>query len=183
MIYRCGNFSYEMITKKVKNISIRITTAGEVKVTIPFRSNPKVAMNFVEGRQVWIEQKLQKVQNKIPIYLDELVWTKEKEEKLNAIIARIYPRFVSFQIIYPQIKYRKMRGCYGNCHTTKNLVTLNKVLADLPEECAEYVVAHELAHLIEANHSQAFYRVLARVMPDYKQKEKGLLQYALHNTK
>ena len=60
---------------------------------------------------------------------------------------------------------------------------MNKVLADLPLECAEYVAAHELAHLVEANHSRRFYQVLDTVMSDHRIREKRLREYALFHGK
>ena len=43
-----------------------------------------------------------------------------------------------------------------------------------PDEVLDYVVVHELCHLKEMNHSQAFWEQVKAVMPDYKEKEKWL---------
>jgi predicted metal-dependent hydrolase len=43
-----------------------------------------------------------------------------------------------------------------------------------PEAAREYVVVHELAHLFEMNHSRRFYDIVARYMPDYKERNKLL---------
>lgn len=177
----CGSFSYEMTRKRVKNISMRITADGRVLVTIPMHVSVTRAEQFVRERHRWVEDKLRNMEKKTLIHMDELVWTKAKQAYLEELVSQIYPRFSSYGIPYPQLKFRKMKGCYGNCRKTSGIVTLNKVLADLPVECAEYVIVHELSHLVEANHSRAFYQVVASVMPDYKIREKRLHNYALLN--
>ena len=45
-----------------------------------------------------------------------------------------------------------------------------------PEDVREYVVVHELAHLIEMNHSPAFWSIVARYSPDYKRIKKILVR-------
>ena len=51
---------------------------------------------------------------------------------------------------------------------------MNKLVKLLPRDCQEYVIAHELSHLVEANHSKAFYAVLSSVLPDYRARERKL---------
>ena len=43
-----------------------------------------------------------------------------------------------------------------------------------PEPAREYVVVHELAHLKEMNHSQRFYAIIEKILPDYKERKKLL---------
>ena len=50
----------------------------------------------------------------------------------------------------------------------KRKITLNSELIKVPYECIEFVMAHELAHLVEQNHSKDFYKVLDDVMKDWK---------------
>jgi len=47
----------------------------------------------------------------------------------------------------------------------------------LPDELIDYIVVHELAHIKEKNHSKAFYAVVARYMPDYKERQKLLKKW------
>jgi predicted metal-dependent hydrolase len=55
----------------------------------------------------------------------------------------------------------------GNC-TTDGTIVLNPALVKAPRECVDYVLLHEMTHLLEHNHSPAFYRVLDRVMPEWR---------------
>ena len=76
------------------------------------------------------------------------------------------------------LKVRKMKRRWGSC-SSRGVITFNSHLIKLPEPLIDYVVVHELAHLKEMNHSKAFYRVIAQVMPDFKAREKQLKGYRL----
>jgi predicted metal-dependent hydrolase len=62
---------------------------------------------------------------------------------------------------------------WGSCHS-RGVIRLNWRLIQKPLDLVDYVVAHELSHLIEMNHSAAFWRTVERVYPDYKAARKRL---------
>lgn len=67
----------------------------------------------------------------------------------------------------PPITIRELKQRWGS--TTKSgRITFNIDLVKLPISCIDYVVAHELVHLKIPNHSPAFWRMLTRVMPDWR---------------
>lgn len=76
----------------------------------------------------------------------------------------------------PALRLRKMRQRWGSC-SRRGQVTLNTELIKLPIALIDYVIAHELCHLFEFNHSQRFYRHLTAAMPDWQQREALLKQY------
>lgn len=66
---------------------------------------------------------------------------------------------------------------WGSC-SGKNRLSFSFRLMMLSAEQIDYVVAHELAHILEHNHSGRFYAHIARVLPDYKQRQAGLKEFA-----
>lgn len=76
----------------------------------------------------------------------------------------------------PELRMRKMRRRWGSC-SRSGRVTLNVELVKLPLSLIDYVIAHELCHLTEFNHGPKFYKLLAHVMPDWKQREVMLKQF------
>lgn len=70
-----------------------------------------------------------------------------------------------------QIRFMSKR--WGSC-TGKGTIILNPELIAAPKQCIDYVITHELCHLKEHNHSQAFYRLLSAVMSDWEQRRKKL---------
>jgi len=80
----------------------------------------------------------------------------------------------------PVIKYKKMKSMWGNCKYVKDVITLNLYLVKVPVECIEYVVLHELAHLIYHDHGKNFKNFLTSIMPDWKILKKNLNEYSLY---
>ncbi len=63
---------------------------------------------------------------------------------------------------------QKMRTKWGSCSHGSNNIRLNTDLAKKPLECLEYIVVHELAHLLEPTHNQRFTALMDRFMPKWK---------------
>ena len=71
------------------------------------------------------------------------------------------------------IKLSKNKKRWGSC-SNKKIITLNPRLYQLPEIALKYVVIHELSHLIHLDHSAAFWKEVARLMPNYKEGQAAL---------
>jgi predicted metal-dependent hydrolase len=76
-------------------------------------------------------------------------------------------------VALPQLRLSNARTLWGSCHS-RGVIRLNWRLIQKPLDLVDYVVAHELSHLIEMNHSAAFWRTVKRVYPDYKAARKRL---------
>ena len=68
----------------------------------------------------------------------------------------------------PPLRLSSARTRWGSC-STKSGIRLNWRLVHLPPRCADYVVAHELAHLVEMNHGRRFWDVVAGLCPDWRE--------------
>lgn len=87
-----------------------------------------------------------------------------------------YSKF-SRKIPYPSLTIRKMKTRWGVCNTRDYKVTLNLELIKKDISCLDYVINHELAHLIHANHSKYFWEVVEENYPRYKETRKVLKDY------
>lgn len=67
----------------------------------------------------------------------------------------------------PQVRLSNARTRWGSCHAD-GMIRLNWRLIQMPPYLVDYVVVHELAHLVEMNHSPRFWTIVARLVPDYK---------------
>ena len=90
--------------------------------------------------------------------LPELV---KKWEAIIEVTAAIY-----------KIKY--MKTPCGSCQPLKKHITLNLRLIEKPPICLEYVLVHELVHLLEASHNQRFYALMTHYMPNWREVKKLL---------
>lgn len=95
-------------------------------------------------------------------------WYREHANALlNDRVRRVLASTTWLSQTSPRVRIRWLRQRWGS--TTKSgTVTFNIELVKLPLSCIDYVVAHELVHLVVPNHSPAFWRMLGRVMPDWK---------------
>lgn len=74
----------------------------------------------------------------------------------------------------PTLKIRTMKTRWGVCNKKSNTITLNANLIKYPIECLDYVIVHELAHLVYFDHSKNFWNVVAKYFPEYKKCRREL---------
>jgi len=92
------------------------------------------------------------------------------EKTSQKVIRRMVDTYVVKMGVKPRrVQFRDMRRKWGSC-SSKGTVTLSSRLTWLEHDLAEYVVCHEVAHLIELNHSPQFWALLEQHMPDYQQR-------------
>ena len=89
----------------------------------------------------------------------------------------IMPRVTYFanlmQVEINSLSFSNASARWGSCDSKSN-IRLNWRLVMLPPNLIDYIVVHELAHLIELNHSRNFWMIVASLMPDYKQLVKDI---------
>ena len=71
-----------------------------------------------------------------------------------------------------RVRVRKMQTRWGSCNHAKGYLNFSLSLIERDRRFVEYVVLHELAHLIHANHGADFYALIAKIMPDFKARIK-----------
>ena len=71
---------------------------------------------------------------------------------------------------------RDMKTIWGSCSTKTGRIRINLQLAVYPDECIEYVVVHELCHLLEPSHNARFKQFMKKFLPDWKERKKLLNQ-------
>jgi len=108
--------------------------------------------------------------NQNAIY-DDFLDGLEKFYKYNAkkIINPIFDKLILKTELKPsKIGYRKAKTRWGSC-SRDNSISINYMLLQFSEDIIEYVVLHELCHIIHKNHSKKFWDLVAFYMPNYKQ--------------
>lgn len=91
-------------------------------------------------------------------------------------LSRMYELVRAYGIEYPELKLRKMKARWGTCYPNRSKIIINRVLVKAPIESIDYVILHELIHFKHRNHKSGFYKLLDRLMPDWKERKKILNQ-------
>lgn len=100
-------------------------------------------------------------------------WYRERASDVFArVLADLAPRAGLRQVL-PRWRLLTMRTQWGSC-SPKGELLFNPNLVKAPRACVEYVVAHELCHLHEHNHSERFYRLLGTLLPDWEARKAEL---------
>ena len=158
---------YEIKYSKIKNIYIQIKN-GKIIVKAPKRISKKEIEKIIEQKSEWIKKTIEKENKK---QKKKELYTKEEfkeiiEKNANELIQETGVR--PNKITIKQIKY-----AWGSCSSKKN-ITLNLELIKYSQQAIRYVILHELCHLKYMNHSDKFWNLVGKYMPNYKEIRKQL---------
>ena len=109
-----------------------------------------------------------------------LDWYRSHARKLLARrIDRYLPAFVKMGAsVEPKIIYRRMKKRWGSC-SVNGTVMVNTELVKAPLNCIDYVIIHELTHLLYPNHDKNFYQLLGLLLPDWEKRKVRLEQVVI----
>lgn len=163
---------YTLRRSKRRTVSLEITPQGEVLVRAPLRIPEAAIRTFVEKHTAWIERHLPAVLEKAaaeesisPTLQAELI------ARANEELPRRVAHWAGVMGLSPTgVKITSAAKRFGSC-SAKDSLCFSWRLMLYPPEAIDYVVVHELAHIVHKNHQAGFYRLVARYLPDYKQRE------------
>ena len=168
-------YDYKIIRSERRTLALEITDKPEVLARAPRRCPTAYIQSFVESREDWIVSHMEKQRLRAEKRqalsdgeIEELVTRAKKE--LPPLVAR----YAEIMGLSPaSVKITKAAKRFGSC-SSKNRLCFSYRLMLYPQSAIEYVVVHELAHLVHHNHGSDFYALIKTVLPDYKQRSKLL---------
>jgi predicted metal-dependent hydrolase len=107
--------------------------------------------------------------------LDNWYWEQAKCV-LKKRFEKLFTIFNIYNLKQPILTIERSKSRWGQCIGTHH-IKLNKQLIRTPIKCIDYVIMHELCHLIEPNHSKKFYALLEKYIPNWKSQKKELTKY------
>ena len=190
-----GRIEYELIRMNRKTLAIHISEDGKVTVKAPVGMRETMITDFISSKQDWIEARIKKAHaesiNRIVIcegatvpFRNKPLLVKDAGKTRRWMIEEARSEFekkASFYsgiigVSYNRIAVREQKTRWGSCSSGRNL-NFNWKLIMMPEKVLDYVVIHELSHLIEMNHSKRFWNIVAEVCPEYIECRKWLKDY------
>ncbi|MDR2153143.1 MAG: M48 family metallopeptidase [Helicobacteraceae bacterium] len=103
-------------------------------------------------------------------------YRKELKQKIPALIALWQKRL---GVIANDWQVKNMRTKWGTCNVSKKRVWINLQLAKKPIECLEYIIVHELCHLIQKDHSAAFIALMDKHLPNWRVTQRTLNEFII----
>lgn len=103
----------------------------------------------------------------------EALYRREMEPALEQLLRQWEPRVGRSA---SGTRLRRMTSRWGSCNTVTARITFNTALAKFPPEALEFVVVHELVHLLERGHGPAFKAIMGELLPDWSARRQLLRQ-------
>lgn len=168
-------YEYELLRSNRRTLSLEITEDLRLIIRAPRRCPNAYIRSFVEAKSDWIDSHMEKQR------LRAESRTELSEEDISGLISlakkEIPPLVESYAAIMglkpAGVKITSAKRRFGSC-SSKNSLCFSYRLMLYPREAVEYVVVHELAHIVHRNHGKDFYALIASVLPDYKKRDRLL---------
>jgi predicted metal-dependent hydrolase len=165
---------YELVWRKVKNPRLEFRN-GSLKLVVP---------NGFKEHEKLLNKHKSLIFQRFIAYKQRHLFSSEIE--LHSARTKVqFQEYVDFLISYigtelgvfpKKVTFRKMRTKWGSC-SSKGNISLNTYLIFLPERLVDYVVFHEMVHLIEMNHGPRFKEIVRNRFHEHRILEKQLREY------
>lgn len=189
-------FKIEYSKKWVKYLRLKITKTGDIKLVAPLNASKFQIESFISSHTKWIEKTLSKIPKTDPNsikflgknyqiqispdfkIIDNQIFTPDIQtftNYANSILKELINQYINIynpKINRPinAIRIKKMNTRWGSCNSKKGYLNFSTNLIQKDIKFIEYVVLHELAHLIYPHHQKEFYDFIFSLMPDFKSR-------------
>lgn len=178
-----GGIPVEVERGGVRRLNLRVRADGSARLSVPARVPAEDVRRFLAEHEGWlrahVERRLARRADgagadglvalwgrlvELPggVAPDEL-WRDELERRLPGVVERMEAATGAHASGW---QLRAMSTRWGSCTPRTGRIRVNVRLAAYPPTCLDYVVAHELTHLLEPSHNERFHVLLARAYPD-----------------
>lgn len=173
---------YKTVYSDRKTLALCVKSDGTVLVRAPYGTPEKIIGEFVEKNSLWLQKAKKKAEDKKEIRKEA---DSEEEKALRRKAKELLPMKVEHYsaligVCPTRITITRARTRFGSC-SGKNSISFSFYLMRYPEEAIDYVVVHELCHILHHDHSKKFYKEIEKILPDYKKREKLLRTYSGEN--
>ena len=166
--------------KRIKNMYLRIKKEdGMVLISAPYQMSDLRIRRFAEERLPWIREyqkkyKELKQQNDLRPALSEAE-IRRRKVLLKAAVEKLIQKYEPLmQVQVSGVTIRQMKTRWGSCNVKTHHININLALYEKGPECLEYVVVHELTHILEPSHNAVFWGYMTQFYPNWKRVRKYL---------
>ncbi len=175
---RVGSYEIIITRKSIKSIILKVKRDGSIHVSAPLLVDDDRIRMFVESRSEWLKQALIRVESVASKQQLPDLSPKDSLERFRSfrllLLKKLQYWAPQMGVDYSGLRIKAMTSKWGSCNYKTKVLTFNLYLFGFSERCIDYVVVHELAHLIEPNHSPRFYACVEKYIPDWRECRKQL---------
>ncbi|MBP7348579.1 MAG: M48 family metallopeptidase [Butyrivibrio sp.] len=164
-----------------KSYSISVDQKGTVTLHAPLQASETFISELLQNKSDWILSKYSAALHAASLrssspYSDaqrNLLEKRYRRAAIDYFPKRVYFYESQLSVHHKKIAIRDQKTRWGSC-TSSGTLSFNWRLILAPPHILDYVVVHELCHLIHMNHSAAFWTTVSSIIPDYKECRKWL---------
>lgn len=171
--------SYKILYSNRRTLSLEIRKDCQILVRAPESVSEKEIQRFVASHEAWIEKQLPRMERRRQFEAEHFSSPEQIEQWIRQ--AKEYlPRQTAYWAnrmgVQPTgIRITRAAARFGSCSAKNSLSYSYRIMA-YPPEVIDYLIVHELSHILHKNHSRAFYACIARYLPEFRQYEAILQQ-------
>lgn len=165
---------YEILRSNRRTISLEVRPDGRVLIRAP-RAMPKKEIDaFAAKHADWLEGAKKRVEERSAFH----DMTDRRRDELTAAARDYLPKrtahWAEIMGVSPAgVRITDAKTRFGSC-SPKNRICYSFRLMAYPPEAVDYVIVHELAHILQKNHSPRFYAEVQKILPDWRERKKLL---------
>jgi predicted metal-dependent hydrolase len=168
------NANYQVIRSARRSIALEISSDLSLTVRAPFHLPEREIARFVQGKADWIERHRERMKAR-PIPVEP---SPEEFKALIRAARAVIPEKVRLWsdrmgLSPTRISITRARTRYGSC-SGKNAISFSCRLMQREDDLIDYVVVHELAHILHKNHGRDFHQLIEQNLPAHRALEKRL---------
>lgn len=164
--------------KNVKRMAIHMESADLVRVVYTMRHTTDDARAFVAKNMEWIRTRGASMKSSEDLRKDRRPYGDVERDEFMRRLKDLFPKCEERMGLYAtHVAISLMKTRWGSCAPRTRRISINVALARLPEECLEYVIIHELAHITHPDHSEQFWALVEKYCPEHRRIRALLKQH------
>ena len=163
-------------SQRARTMRLAIYPDGNVVVTAPRFFGLQAIEDFVMKHSTWVRERVEETRGRTILRIRRTDIPSLKKQALALAAIRVQHFAEYYGVEYKKISVRAQKSRWGSCSERGNL-SFNYKIAVLDPRLADYIVAHEICHIRQFDHSKAFWALVAEQFPDHQE-----LRLKLRNT-
>lgn len=170
-----GQFTVSLICKDVKHTTLKIKAPFMAEVVYGLNTLLEEAEDFAIENYNWMIKKSIELNKNLAEPSTFIPYSPEEREAFTARLKERLPYWEEkMGLRARRVTIKLMKTRWGSCNKRTACLSINLALCRESDEALDYIIVHELSHLVEANHSPRFWSIVERFCPEWKRIRKEM---------